>query len=89
MWPVCPLRPAADVDDDGVSSRDQLRSACGVDLRRAREQTARSDPRRALDDRCEPSPHLGGDGGELVVAHDREHALGVDRGDVRGCRRAR
>jgi hypothetical protein len=35
-----------------------------------------------LDDGCEAAAHLGGGRPELVVVDDREHLLGVDRGDV-------
>jgi hypothetical protein len=35
---------------------------------------------RALDDDGQTPPHLRCDSGELLVADDREHLLGVDRG---------
>ena len=72
------------------------RHACAVSLigYRADAATAATAAELAsvggsLDDCGELRPHLCCDRGELVVADDREHPLGVDRGDVRLAVRAR
>ena len=78
-----PFPGLADVDDDDASCGEQVGRAACVDRTRSGEEAHGSGPRRALDDRCELAPRLGGDRRKFRVADDREHSLGVDRGDVR------
>ena len=78
--PFCVL---ADVDHDNGLSGEQFGRTVGVDLLCPCDEAHGSGLRCALDDCCEPIPHLGGDREERFVADDREHSLGVDCGDVR------
>jgi hypothetical protein len=81
--PGLPFRGLANVDQDDGSLVEQVGCASGVDCWRACEQAHCSGLRGALDDDGEFAADLGGDRGELGVVDDREHALGVDRRDVR------
>lgn len=78
-----PFGGLAHVDHEHAAVSEPLGHRGRVDVRGSREETHRSDPGGALDHTGELAAHVGGDCRKLVVADNREHALGVDRGDVR------
>jgi hypothetical protein len=77
-----PFGGLADVDQGDAAVGELFGHRGGVDVGGSGEEVHGSVPGGVLDATREFAAHVGGDWCELVVADDREHALGIDGGDV-------